>query len=175
MCLLREDWDSRVPGDESPSMCSDSDVVFDCTDADLLGSQYPVWSGRRDKSGRPLCLFDFAKLDSKTMAAYKKTSTDMKPLKAELKIPDSVSVEMIRAFAVYEHLTRFIMPLCTSVPGRPDHEQVITKMLCIVDISGIGLKQFWNLRGYIQDIAKLFATSYPEILSRVLVCTACKR
>lgn len=103
------------------------------------------------------------------MAAYKKTSGDMKPLKSELKIPDSVSIEMVRAFAVYEHLTRFIMPLCTGIPGRPNKERAVTKMLCIVDISGMGLKQFWNLRGYMQDLAKLFATSYPEILSRVLV------
>ena len=103
------------------------------------------------------------------MAAYKKTSGDMKHLKSELEIPDSVSIEMVRAFAVYEHLTRFIMPLCTGIPCRPNKERAITKMLCIVDISGMGLKQFWNLRGYMQDLAKLFATSYPEILSRVLV------
>lgn len=103
------------------------------------------------------------------MAAYRKTSEAMKPLKSELKIPDTVSMEMIRAFAVYEHLTRFIMPLCTAVPGRPGSERAVTKILCIVDISGIGLKQVWNLRSYLQDLAKLFATNYPEILSRVLV------
>lgn len=103
------------------------------------------------------------------MTAYKKTSSDMKQLKSELKIPDSISMEMARAFTVYEHLTRFIMPLCTGVPGRPNKERAVTKILVIVDISGIGLKQVWNLRGYIQDLAKLFATAYPEILSLVLV------
>ncbi len=43
-------------------------------------------------------------------------------------------------------------------------------MLCVVDISGIGVKQVWNLRGYLQDLSKLFATNYPEILDKVLVC-----
>ena len=107
------------------------------------------------------------------MAAYKKTSTDMKPLKTELNIPDKVSVEMVRASTVYEHLTRFIMPLCTSVPGRPNQERAVTKMLVLVDMSGIGLMQIWSLRGYIQDLGKLFATNYPEILSRVLVSPGC--
>ena len=93
----------------------------------------------------------------------------MKDLKSELKIPDSVPMESVRAFAYYEFLTRFIMPLCTRVPGRPNKERAVTKTLCIVDISGISLKQVWSLRGWIQDLAKMFATNYPEILSRVFV------
>ncbi len=103
------------------------------------------------------------------MAAYRKTSAKMNNLKSELEIPNTMSMERLRAFAVYEHLTRFIMPLCIAMPGRPNQESPVTKMLCIVDISGIGLKQVWSLRHYLQDLAKLFATSYPEILSRVLV------
>lgn len=126
-------------------------------------------SGRRDKSGQPICLYDYGKLDAKTMAAHRKSSSDMIYLKSELEIPNSVSTETLRAFAVYDHLTRFIMPLCTAVSQRSGRQSAITKMLCIVDISGIGLKQVWNLRHYIQDLAKLFATSYPEILSRVFV------
>lgn len=133
---------------------------------------YPIWSGRRDKSGQPICLFEFGKLDSKMVAAHIKTSGDMKDLKSELKIPDSVPMESVRAFAYYEFLTRFIMPLCTSVPGRPNKERAVTKTLCIVDISGISLKQVWSLRGWIQDLAKMFATNYPEILSRVFIIGA---
>ena len=155
-------------------MSSPSKAVFCYTDTDMLDLQYPAWCGRRDKSGQPICLFDAGKLDSKTMAAYKKTSTDMKPMKAELNIPDTVSVEVIRASTIYEHLTRFIMPLCTSVPGRPNPDRAITKMIVLVDMSGIGLMQIWSLRGYIQDLGKLFATNYPEILSRVLVRTGPK-
>lgn len=75
------------------------------------------------------------------MAAYRKTSTEMQYLKSELETPNTMSMERLRAFAVYEHLTRFAMPLYTVVPGRPDHENAITQLLCIFDISGIGLKQ----------------------------------
>ena len=148
-----------------------STAVFCCTNTDLFGLQYPAWSGRRDKSGQPICLFDVGTLDSKTMAAYKKTSAAMKPLKSELNITDPVSIEVLRASTVYDHLTRFIMPLCSAVPGRPNQERAITKMLILVDMSGIGLMQIWSLRGYIQDLGKLFAINYPEILSRVLVRT----
>ena len=34
-------------------------------------TQYPYWVGRRDKRGQPICMFDAAKLGSKTMAAFK--------------------------------------------------------------------------------------------------------
>lgn len=132
--------------------------------------QYPHWTGRLDKRGQPLCMFDFGKLDSKTMAAYKKSSTEMDNPRSNLKLPGIVSTEMLRAFAVYEHLTRFIMPLCTAASGNSRPEEAITKMLCVVDISGIGVKQVWNLRGYLQDLSKLFATNYPEILDKVFVC-----
>ena len=95
----------------------------------------------------------------------------MKIARSDLKIPGVVSTEMLRAFCVYENLTRFIMPLCTAVPGRPDPDIPATKMTCIVDVSGIGVRQIWGLRGYIQDLSKIFAINYPEVLDKVFVRT----
>ena len=114
-------------------------------------------------------MFDIAKLDSKTMSAYHKSSSAMKIARSDLKIPGVVSTEMLRAFCVYENLTRFIMPLCTAVSGRSDPDIPATKMTIIVDISGIGVRQIWGLRGYVQDLSKIFAINYPEVLDKVLV------
>ena len=58
-------------------------------------------------------------------------------------------MEMLRAFCVYENLTRFIMPLCTAVPVRSNPDILATKMNIIVDISDIGVRQIWGLRGYV--------------------------
>ena len=76
---------------------------------------------------------------------------------------------MLRAFTIFETLTRFIMPLCSAVPSRKSPDIAVTKMICVVDISGMGFRQFWNLRGYMQDFSKLVGINYPEILDHVLV------
>lgn len=36
----------------------------------LISLQYSHWSGRRDKRGLPICLFDINKVDSTTIAEY---------------------------------------------------------------------------------------------------------
>ena len=114
-------------------------------------------------------MFDFAKLDSKTMAAFKESSAKMEVKRSDLKMPGIVSTEMLRAFTIFDMLTRFVMPLCSAVPSRKYPDIAVTKMLCVVDISGMGLRQFWNMRGYMQDFARLVGINYPEILDHVLV------
>ena len=73
----------------------------------------------------------------------------MKAKRSDLKMPGIVSTEMLRAFTIFDTLTRFVMPLCSAVPSRKYPDIVVTKTLCVVDISGMGLRQFWNLRGYL--------------------------
>jgi len=75
---------------------------------------------------------------------------------------------MLRLFALYENLTRFVMPLC-AVPGRPNPETPVDQSNNIVDISKVGLKQFWNLRSHMQDASTLATAHYPETLDRIFV------
>ncbi|MCJ1479454.1 hypothetical protein MMC13_008140 [Lambiella insularis] len=164
---FKEAWDSR----EAHQLCTFYEKI-NVHDFEETRNLYPHWTGRRDKSGQPICMFDFGKLDSKTMAAYKKTSAEMKKAMSNPKTLGTMSMEMLRAFAVYELLTRFTIPLCATTARILNVGNAITKIVCVVDISGIGLKQVWNLRGYLQDLSKLFATSYPEILDRVLIIGA---
>lgn len=76
---------------------------------------------------------------------------------------------MLRLFALYENLTRFVMPLCSAVPGRPNPETPVDQSNNIVDISKVGLKQFWNLRSHMQDASTLATAHYPETLDRIFV------
>ena len=76
---------------------------------------------------------------------------------------------MLRLFALYENLTRFVMPLCTAAPGRPNAETPVDQCNNIVDISGVGLKQFWNLKTHMQDASQLATAHYPETLDRIFV------
>ena len=85
------------------------------------------------------------------------------------KIKGASPSRMLRLFALYENLTRFVMPLCSAVPGRPNPETPVDQSNNIVDISRVGLKQFWNLRSHMQDASQLATAHYPETLDRIFV------
>lgn len=98
------------------------------------------------------------------MIAYSSSTS-----KSKVKGPSPT--RMLRLFALYENLTRFVMPLCSAVPGRPNPETPVDQSNNIVDISKVGLKQFWNLRSHMQDASQLATAHYPETLDRIFVST----
>ncbi|KAL8975912.1 MAG: hypothetical protein Q9205_007983, partial [Flavoplaca limonia] len=128
-------------------------------------SVYPQWTGRRDRRGIPVYLYEVGKLDSKKMIAYSQATS-----KSKAKGPSPS--RMLRLFALYENLTRFVMPLCSAVPGRPNPETPVDQSNNIVDISRVGLKQFWNLRTHMQDASQLATAHYPETLDRIFIIGA---
>ena len=48
-------------------------------------------------------------------------------------------------------------------------ETPISQSNNIVDISKVGLKQFWNLKQHMQDASTLATAHYPETLDRIFV------
>lgn len=79
------------------------------------------------------------------------------------------SEAMLRLFCTYESLVRFIMPLCSAIPGRADPEVPVTSTTCIVDISGVGIMQFWRLNSHLQAASALATANYPETLGKTFV------
>jgi hypothetical protein len=130
--------------------------------------QYPHWSGCRDKRGLPICMFDVACLNRETIADYKKTRDMPLSTGALLKTPAKPN-SVQRAIAFHETLTRFVLPLCTWMRDRPDPHIPVTSAVYLVDVSSFGLKQAFELRNYAQDISKLLATSFPEVVDTVYV------
>lgn len=88
------------------------------------------------------------------------------------KEPGRLAPKLLRLFALYENLTRFVMPLCSAITSRPHPETPISQSNNIVDISGVGLKQFWNLKGHMQDASTLATAHYPETLDRIFIIGA---
>lgn len=122
---------------------------------------YPQWTGRTDKRGIPVYVYEIGKLDQKKISAFSSGTS-----KSKIKSPK------LRLFALYENLTRFVMPLCSSVPGRSNPETPVDQSNNIIDISKVGLKQFWNLRSHMQEASTLATAHYPEILDRIFVIGA---
>jgi hypothetical protein len=112
-------------------------------------------------------VFEVAPLNSKAINEYQ-NSISNSPLVKSSKVP----TKMLRLFALYENLTRFVLPLCSAIKDRPHPETPITQSNNIVDISGVGLKQFWNLKGHMQDASQLATAHYPETLDRIFIIGA---
>ncbi|KAI0441569.1 CRAL/TRIO domain protein [Xylaria telfairii] len=131
--------------------------TIDIDDFEHLRSIYPHWSGHRTKHGLPICTLDAANLDGPHFAKYHNYT------------PSQVTC---RAITSLDYLTRFVLPLCSTMTDRPDPDQPVSRGLYIVDITYISLRQAWNLRGYAQSITGLLATCYPEVVDKIYVVNA---
>ncbi|KAJ5653282.1 hypothetical protein N7490_000285 [Penicillium lividum] len=129
---------------------------------------YPQWTGRRDRRGIPIYVFEIQHLNSKEMAAYNSTMNNGTP---ETHKSSSVPARLLNLFALYENLLGFVMPLCSAL-SRPNPETPIVTSTNIVDVSGVGLKQFWNLKSHMQDASVLATAHYPETLDRIFIVGA---
>ncbi|RQM04543.1 hypothetical protein DH86_00004442, partial [Scytalidium sp. 3C] len=130
---------------------------------------YPQWTGRRDRRGMPVYLFEVRHLNSKAMSAYEKSAAKTE---SKAQTDGKTPAKLLRLFALYENLTRFVLPLCTALTDRDYASTPITQSNNIVDISGVGLKQFWNLRAHMQDASQLATAHYPETLDRIFIIGA---
>ncbi|TVY89380.1 SEC14 cytosolic factor [Lachnellula willkommii] len=130
---------------------------------------YPQWTGRRDRRGIPVYVFEVKHLNAKTMSAYEKSAVKTT---TKAQTDGKTSPKLLRLFALYENLTRFVMPLSTAMTDRDHPHTPISQSNNIVDISGVGLKQFWNLRTHMQDASTLATAHYPETLDRIFIIGA---
>ncbi|CEJ82778.1 hypothetical protein VHEMI02826 [[Torrubiella] hemipterigena] len=128
---------------------------------------YTHWTGRRDRKGTPICLFEIGHLTPSVMQAYSKSC-----LANSVRTTQTESEAMLRLFCTYESLVRFIMPLCSAIPNRVKPDLPVTSTTCIVDISGVGIMQFWRLNSHLQAASALATANYPETLGKTFVIGA---
>ncbi|KGQ01466.1 hypothetical protein PAAG_11816 [Paracoccidioides lutzii Pb01] len=142
---------------------------FDIDAYDEARKMYPQWTGRRDRRGIPIFVYVIKDLNSKNMTAYSSSISSGKT--AATHESSTVPARLLRLFALYENKSRFVMPLCSAL-DRPNPESPIVNTVNIVDIEGVGLKQFWNLKGHMQDAGALATAHYPETLDRIFIIGA---
>ncbi|KAL2171525.1 hypothetical protein VTG60DRAFT_2693 [Thermothelomyces hinnuleus] len=149
------------------------EVLYDTIDVDAYEQTrnlYPQWTGRRDRRGIPLYLFQIRHLDSKTVSSYEKAAEATNVSKAQT--DGSTPQRLLRLFALYENLTRFAQPLCTAMTDRPHPSTPITLSTNIVDVSQVSLRMFWNLKAHMQAASTLATAHYPETLDRIFIIGA---
>lgn len=112
--------------------------------------QLPQWTGRRNLNGIPICVYVVSEIPIKSV------------LSVQQRDPNLSSV-----FLPAEYMTQFVQPLCGQM--TPDGVQV-TRSVNIVDLSGVGVGMFWNLRKLLQTSSSMATAHYPESVERIFVC-----
>ncbi|KAJ5770055.1 CRAL/TRIO domain-containing protein [Penicillium nucicola] len=131
--------------------------------------QNPQWTGRRDRDGRPIYVYQVREITKNKLDGY------FKMLERAQRPPNhskpDVPIHILHFHALYENLLQFTFPLASELP-RPDPEHETAASTHIVDISNVSLVQFWNIRRYLQDASRIGTDFYPETLARVFVVGA---
>ncbi|KAK1959972.1 CRAL/TRIO domain-containing protein [Colletotrichum sublineola] len=168
-----EDAFTQFKDTEEWRAANDIDVLYRTIEHEAYEQSrrlYPQWLGRCDRRGIPVYLFEVKTLDAKTIANYEKLGRDSSFSKA--KLDGKTPAGMLRLFALYENLTHFNQPFSTQLLDREYNDTPITLSTNIVDISGVSLKQFWNLKSHMQAASQLATAHYPETLDRVFIIGA---
>lgn len=114
-------------------------------------------------------LFEVKHLTNKNVSSF---SSEVSAQGASETHKDStIPARLLCLFSLYENLLQFVHPLCSAL-ARPNPETPIVSSNNIVDISGVSLMQFWNLRSHMQDASVLSTAHYPETLDRIFVRTS---
>ncbi|GAA5825264.1 hypothetical protein JCM11251_006911 [Rhodosporidiobolus azoricus] len=130
--------------------------TFSLEEYDMARALYPQWTGRRDKAGLPVYLFK--------VGALTKDKTD-KYIKATNERLDE------RMVALYENMVQFVVPICSSTPHE-HNETPVSGCATMVDISGVSLKRFWDLKSHMQRASTLASAHYPETLGAIYLIGA---
>jgi len=76
---------------------------------------------------------------------------------------------MLLLYTLYECLGKFITPWASSVPTRPFYPTPVTQSSNIFDVSGVGMRQFWELKNHLQESSEMATAYYPETLGNIFV------
>ncbi|KAL4994893.1 CRAL-TRIO domain-containing protein [Aspergillus recurvatus] len=152
---------------------TDNDAVrlydlISVSDFEEARAAYPHWTGRCDRSGRPLLMLDISVIGKEGLARWRETR-DMP--KATISKPDSEATASAspnmaqRALAYFDYYPRFVLPLCSAAQGKP-----VTNCIYIVDAGSLYMRQAWDLREFARDISWILATCFPETIYRCYCC-----
>ncbi|KAI0785194.1 CRAL/TRIO domain-containing protein [Abortiporus biennis] len=133
---------------------------FPAEEFELARRFYPRWTGRRDKNGLPVYVYRLASLKGDIQTELNATPPERR---------------YQRIIALYETMTRFVLPLCSHLP-RPDSSTAtptptppVSSVTTIIDLEHVSLTSMWSLRNHLQEASALATANYPETLNTIAV------
>jgi len=121
-----------------------------------MQSLFPRWTGRRDKMGYPLCVYQPAKVSSALLSKISYLSLEEREG---------------RISAVQESLLLAINPLMSTLPSG-SYPTPVDGTSNIIDMDGLSFYQAWNLRALLQETSTLSNANYPETMGMTWIINA---
>ncbi|KAI4147670.1 MAG: hypothetical protein LQ340_005444 [Diploschistes diacapsis] len=118
---------------------------------ETISRMMPQWTGRRSRGGIPLFVYSVAKIRPEDL------------LRTSASDPTLSSV-----FLPAEYSSQFVQPLCAKM--HPDG--AMPCLMHIIDLTGVGVRHFWNLRAHLQKAAGIATSHYPESVDRIFIVGA---
>ena len=123
---------------------------FECPEAAELKKIYPRFYHKTDKKGRPVYIERLGNLDIKKLMAV--TTTE----------------RLVQAFIrEYEKVLKYRFPAC-SLKSNKHIEQGFT----ILDLKGVPVTQFNQVRKIVQQVSGIAQNYYPETMGRMVIINA---
>ncbi|KAJ6630473.1 CRAL-TRIO domain-containing protein [Mycena sp. CBHHK59/15] len=150
------------------------DELYDTFDVDTFEEARKVVLSPVDGKTRPLrppvYVYEISHIKNH-IASFEKSSTILKTASTP-SASDPIPGKLRMLCALYENMSELVLPLCNAIPNRPNPETPVSTTSHIVDISNVGLMQFWNLKGHMQAASTLATAHYPETLDRLFILGA---
>ncbi|RPB26219.1 CRAL/TRIO domain-containing protein [Terfezia boudieri ATCC MYA-4762] len=149
---------------------------FDVGEYEQCRKLHPQWTGRRDRDGMPLFVYTISHVSGTNLTEYTAAKNKLQ-----------------RLAMLYETVTQFVIPVANAVHVRarnhaapapkpttetaptadPEKKlESVSSITIITDIGNVGLWTFWNLKGHMQESAKIASDRYPETLHRQYIVNA---
>lgn len=124
--------------------------TFEYPEKKEVDAIYPQFYHKTDKDGRPIYIEQLGKLDLTKL--YKVTTPER---------------QLQRLVVEYEKFLRDRLPVCSVQQGK-----LVETSCTIMDLSGVGLSQFWKVKNYVQQASHLSQNYYPETMGKFYIINA---
>ncbi|CAE6532270.1 unnamed protein product [Rhizoctonia solani] len=143
MIIACENWRKKFGVD---------DIVnnFDFPEKAEVDKYYPQYYHKTDKDGRPVYIERLGKVDIKALA---KVTTQERQLQ--------------NLVLQYERFLHERLPACSAATGQP-----VETSCTILDLSGVGLSSFYQVKDYVMQASAIGQNYYPETMGKFYIINA---
>jgi len=146
MLMNYEEWRKTFAG------CGVDELVktFDFKERPQMDKYYPQYYHKMDKQGRPIYIERLGKINT----------TEMYKISTQDRLLQNLVCE-------YEKFQAERLPACSKAVGHP-----VETSCTILDLAGVGIKQFWDVKNYVGEASKIGQDQYPETMGRFYLINA---
>ncbi|KLO09905.1 hypothetical protein SCHPADRAFT_833336 [Schizopora paradoxa] len=122
-------------------------LEFDFKEKKEVDKYYPQYYHKVDKEGRPVYV---EKLGALNLTELMKITTQERQIQA-----------LVYEYEIFE---RERLPACSKAAGHP-----VETSCTILDLKGVGLGKFWDVKNYVQEAAGIGQNYYPERMGKFYI------